>query len=125
MIFRDHYTGRGHQVLNGTLLQSTAENQTLPVSSRSSFRKSFDQSLSPSLLPPSPRSPSLLSKGSRVDNFLVIRSALVKTEKSSLRVVSSVVSFVPEDKIPEKSTREITSGRISALDGLGRVRYWI
>lgn len=60
-----------------------------------------------------------------MDNFLVIRSALVKTEKSSLRVVSSVVSFVPEDKIPEKSTREITSGRISALDGLGRVRYWI
>ena len=85
---------------------------------------SLSLSSSPSArsIPLAPFPSSLLSRGSRLDNFLVIRWALVKTEESSLHVVSSVASFVSPRKIRSpKSRRERDRHRVEAWR-FGRIR---
>lgn len=138
MIFRDHYTGRGHQVPERDIVAKHGRKPNSPPPPSSSpslfvskiFRPvilsvsplSLSSSSSARSIPLAPFPSSLLSRGSRLDNFLVIRWALVKTEESSLHVVSSVASFVSPRKIRSpKSRRERDRHRVEAWR-FGRIR---
>lgn len=138
MIFRDHYTGRGHQVPERDIVAKHGRKPNSPPPPPSSpslfvskiFRPvilsvsplSLSSSPSARSIPLAPFPSSLLSRGSRLDNFLVIRWALVKTEESSLHVVSSVASFVSPRKIRSpKSRRERDRHRVEAWR-FGRIR---
>lgn len=83
MIFRDHYTRGGHQVRGRRTLLRAAPGNRIPPTLRGKAFHRLPSIYRVSGLEVSPGPSPLLSTGSRVDNFLVIRSALAGTEESS------------------------------------------